>query len=76
MDTIIRWFLEVTAVGQFWTPALRAAIIFFSLNQIALVLLVLFGHKRQPLQARLMGMWQRVSLLFAPAKPGDVPPQS
>jgi hypothetical protein len=73
MNWIIHGFLEITAVGSFWTPVLRISLLALAINEIVVVLLILFR-----IQARsvILSLKQRLSVAPPASNPPEWPPNT
>lgn len=73
MDWIIHGFLEITAVGSFWTPVVRVGLLALAVNEIVIVLLILFRNRARSWIAALK---QRMSFEPPPSAPPEWPPNT
>lgn len=73
MNWIIHGFLEITAVGSFWTPVLRMSLLALALNEFVVVLLILF---RKQARSWMLSLKQRLSVAPAASNPPEWPPNS
>lgn len=73
MNWIIHGFLEVTALGSFWTPVVRFGLLALAINETVIVLLLLFRNRAR---SWIVSLKQRMSVEPALGTPPEWPPNT